>query len=77
MRIYEANYATRIYLCNPCKPCNRPTQPSELFNPAATVENQPTPDQPRICWLGLQTRKKPAKPDHEQGGPPRSRAVGV
>ena len=30
MRIYEANYATRIYLCNPCKPWNRPYRPNPM-----------------------------------------------
>ena len=26
----EANYATRIYLCNPCKPWNRPYRPNPM-----------------------------------------------
>jgi len=30
VRIYEANYATRIYLCNPCKPWNRPYRPNPM-----------------------------------------------
>ena len=30
MRIYKANYATRIYLCNPCKPWNRPYRPNPM-----------------------------------------------
>jgi hypothetical protein len=54
--------------CNPCKPLepSEPTQSKELFKPAATRSEPTHPEPDTIFRLGLQTRKKPAKPDHEQ-----------
>jgi len=53
VHIYEANYATRIYLCNPCKPWNRPYRPNPMN---CLIRQQPLKTNPLRTRVNLTDR---------------------